>query len=130
MGLSCGTRIHPWLLEAPAGQRINVSLVDFTTGPLTTSAADDGLHTSQVDSRRNGCSSQSQAIQYGYIIDKSTSAASKRNVSVCGGVGFQRLFNVYLSSGSTVELVLFNSDVPSPATSSYNDNFLVRIEGT
>ena len=35
--IGCGTKTQPWMLEAPAGQRINISLLDFTAAARLTS---------------------------------------------------------------------------------------------
>ena len=49
------------MLEAPAGQQINVSLLDF-------------------GQRARDPANQQHCQQYGYIVDK----AAKKNVSICG----------------------------------------------
>src|SRR5271165_3741456 len=61
--LSCGTKSQPWRLEAPAGQQINVSLLDF------------GVKSGdRIEQQR----SQNVCRQYGYIIDKS----ANKNISI------------------------------------------------
>ena len=134
-GLYCGTRTQPWLLEAPAGQRINISLLDFTPTAAAASAglvADSKLtRTPQIKSNSSGSgggssssssSSNMFSCQYGYVIDKLAAATNKRNVSVCGGNsgGIQQLTNVYLSSSNTVELVL---------PPNMQLNYLLRMQG-
>jgi hypothetical protein len=114
-GLHCGTKTQPWLLEAPAGQRINISLLDFTMAPpgavaalMSDTKSQDPAASSRKSTGSNfdRCAHLQQKHQYGYVIDKSP--ATKKNVSICGGPasGSQRLAHVYLSSGNVVELVL------------------------
>ena len=104
--LHCGTKTQPWLLEAPGGQRINISLLDFTPAPK-------GSNALTVDCVR----------QYGYVIDKST--IGKKNVSVCVSTQSQRLSNVYVSKSNTVELVLLSHFQHVGA----DINFLVKLQG-
>jgi len=116
--IGCGTKTQPWMLEAPAGQRINISLLDFTAAARLTSQ-----HLSRSTSRIITSSSSSSGScvdenhQYGYIIDKSS--VNKKNVSVCHARS-NRQTHVYLSTSNTLQLVLANN--PSA-------NFLLRIRG-
>lgn len=102
---ACGTRSHPWRLEAPVGQRINISLLDFTDSSSSISNRDVTCH-----------------HQYGYIIEKSI----KKNESICASVLTkpQRHVVVYTSTTNYVEIVLTSS-----ATTSESDNFLLRFNG-
>jgi len=99
---SCGSRSQPWRLEAPLGQRINISLLDFS-GLAATSR--DGDVT---------------CYQYGYVIDK----VNKKNVSICSvkGVEKQRESHVCTSESNTVNIVLTGIDMA-------NSNFLVKVQG-
>ena len=94
--------------EAAAGQRINISLLDFT-------AADD---------RPRAAGHQRTADltcrQYGYVLDKS----NKRNVSVCGGSGRQS--HVYISHSNNVRIVLIQ---PALENQLSGRNFLIKVEG-
>lgn len=122
-GLRCGTKNQPWLLEAPAGQRINISLFDFT--PSVTAEGHEPTRTSQTQtlgSSNARCSNSPDQHQYGYIIERSTSTANHKNVSICGGAGSQRLTGVYLSTSSAVELVLQNTEASSV-------NYLLQVRG-
>jgi hypothetical protein len=74
-----------------------------------------------------GCLRQ-QKHQYGYVIDKVAGMSSKKNVSICGGAGLQRLTSVYLSTSNVIELVLVSSDVSVSNVQQFN--FLLRLEGT
>lgn len=125
---SCGTKTQPWILEAPAGQRINISLLDFTPN---TAAAATNFHSPEVlgSSHANlggSCNHDEMKRQYGFIVDKVASAANRKNVSMCSRAGSSRVTNAYLSTANSVELVL-SSDVDKPA--SQRLSFLVRIEG-
>jgi len=113
--IGCGTKTQPWMLEAPAGQRINISLLDFTAAARLTSQ-----HLSRSTSRIITSSSSGSCVdenhQYGYIIDKSS--VNKKNVSVCHARS-NRQTHVYLSTSNTLQIVL----------ASDNQNFLLRVEG-
>jgi len=104
---SCGSRSNPWHLEAPLGQRINISLIDFSGAVVT--------------QRVRG---EVTCHQYGYVVEKS----NKRNVSICaeavvGGARPQRETAVYSSETNSVDVVLFGDN----ASDSYN--FLVKLNG-
>ena len=102
---SCGSRSHPWRLEAAAGQRINISLLDFTA---TSMSADDGPR-DRVTCR-----------QYGYVLEK----VNKRNVSVCSGGGAElRQSHVYISDSNNVQIVQTASNEPI-------QKFLLKLEGS
>jgi len=99
---SCGSKSHPWRLEAAAGQRINISLLDFTA----------------TDRPRDRVTCR----QYGYVLEK----LNKRNVSVCGGGGAQlRQSHVYVSDSNNVEIV----QTPSRLTSNKEQGFLIKVKG-
>jgi len=116
--IGCGTKTQPWMLEAPAGQRINISLLDFTAAARLTS---QHLTRSTSHAITSSSSSSGSCVdekhQYGYIIDKSS--VNKKNVSVCHARS-NRQTHVYLSMSNTAQLVL-SSDAGA--------NFLLRIAG-
>lgn len=87
--LSCGTKSQPWRLEAPTGQQINVSLLDFGVTSAGESVNEQKFAT--------------DCHQYGYIIDKST----KNNVSICGAHNGKR--NPLLRSSGNVIEITFNT---------------------
>jgi len=103
----CGSRSHPWLLEAQTGQQINVSLLDFSGHGGRTQMDTRGLVSDNCNPAH---------VQYGYIVDKT----NKNNVSICSTASQQRYKHVYLSSGNSVEIVL---------TSSNTSNFLLAYQG-
>ena len=117
--IGCGTKTQPWMLEATAGQRINISLLDFTAAArlasqhLTRSTS----HVITTSSSSSSGSCVDEKHQYGYIIDKSS--VNKKNVSVCHARS-NRQTHVYLSTANTAQLVLANNA---------SDNFLVRVDG-
>ena len=104
---SCGSKSHPWRLEAAAGQRINISLLDFTAA-MSMSAAERPRD--RVTCR-----------QYGYVLEK----WNKRNVSVCGAE--MRQSHIYISHSNNVRIVQ-NHGVGSTARR-VRQNYLIRIEG-
>jgi len=103
---SCGSKSHPWRLEAAAGQRINISLLDFTV-----------LSMSVTDRPRDRVTCR----QYGYVLEKS----NKRNVSVCGGGGAElRQSHVYISDSNNLEIVQISSGTDDRLL-----HYLLKIEG-
>ena len=117
--IGCGTKTQPWMLEAPAGQRINISLLDFTAVARLTSQhltrSTSHIITSSSSSSSSSGSCVDENHQYGYIIDESP--VNKKNVSVCHARS-NRQTHVYLSTSNVLQLVLTT-----------NRNFLVKIEG-
>jgi len=116
--VGCGTKTQPWTLEAPAGQRINISLLDFTAAARLTSQhlTRSTSHVITSSSSSSG-SCVDEKHQYGYIIDKSS--VNKKNVSVCHARS-NRQTHVYLSTANTAQLVLTNNA---------SANFLLRVAG-
>jgi len=116
--IGCGTKTQPWMLEAPAGQRINISLLDFSAAARLTSQH-LARSTSHVITTTTSSSSSGSCVdakhQYGYIIDKSS--VNKKNVSVCHALS-NRQTHVYFSTSNTAQLVL-----------TAKDNYLIKIEG-
>ena len=117
--IGCGTKTQPWMLEAPAGQRINISLLDFTAAARLTSQhlTRSTSHVITTSSSSSSGSCVDEKHQYGYIIDKSS--VNKKNVSVCHARS-NRQTHVYLTTSNTLQLVLNND---------HSENFLLRVEG-
>ena len=108
--IGCGTKIQPWMLEAPAGQRINISLLDFTAAARLTSqhltrSTSHVITTTSSSSSSGSCVDEKD--QYGYIIDKSS--VNKKNVSVCHARS-NRQTHVYLSTANAAQLVLTTTE--------------------
>ena len=122
--LQCGIKAQPWILEAPVGQRINVSLLDFTAAILSERSSDE---------RREP--TEDVCLQYGYVIDKS----AKKNVSICGrttGRTTQREQSIYLSTSNSLQIVLTGlrqlKRDGADMNSNFDDeryNFLLKFEG-
>ncbi len=101
----CGRKSQPWILEAPSGQKINISLFDFT-------ASNSGLN---PEGRKQQCRS------HGLVIEKS----GKRNASFCvTGERRQRL--LYLSAGNIVHI--FDSSAQQQMTG-VDVQFMLKVEG-
>ena len=117
--IGCGTKTQPWMLEAPAGQRINISLLDFTAAARLTSQhlTRSTSHVTSSSSSRSSGSCVDENHQYGYIIDKSS--VNKKNVSVCHARS-NRQTHVYRSTSNTLQLVLTNNQ---------SVNFLLEVQG-
>ena len=112
---NCGSRSHPWRLEAPVGQRIDVSLLDFT-----------GVSSPPTSSRDRDVT----CYQYGYVIER----PNKKNASICGSVAVGRSTGgganphresaVYVSETNSVDIVFVSG------SNTNNHNFLMKISGT
>ena len=115
--IGCGTKIQPWMLEAPAGQRINISLLDFTAAARLASQhltrSTSHVITSSSSSSSGSCVDEKH--QYGYIIDKSS--VNKKNVSVCQARS-NRQTHVYMSTANAAQLFLTTKE-----------NYLIKVEG-
>ena len=106
---SCGSKSHPWRLEAAAGQRINISLLDFTAMSMSATDRPRDLVTCR---------------QYGYVLE----TLNKRNVSVCGGGGAElRHSHVHMSDSNNVKIVQAQ---PMAESQQFQQNFLIRTEGS
>jgi len=103
--LGCGTKSQPWMLEALAGQQINISLLDFG------SHSDGNYYVIQ----RPGCE------QYGYIYEKS----GQRNISICRMTQERETF-IYTSLTNVVEMVLNTARLLEVDES---PQFLMRFSG-
>ena len=110
----CGSRSHPWLLEAQTGQQVNISLLDFSGHGQRTQLDTRGLVSDDCGPAH---------VQYGYIVDKT----NKNNVSICSTAAQQRHKHVYQSTGNVVEIVL--SHQQPIEDENYSPNFLLAFEG-
>jgi len=117
--IGCGTKTQPWLLEAPAGQRINISLLDFTAAARGLTSQYLSRSTSHVIISTTSSSSSGSCVdekhQYGYIIERSS--VNKKNVSVCHARS-NRQTHVHLSTSNVLQLVL-----------TAKENFLIKVKG-
>jgi len=82
---TCGTQSQPWIVEAPVGQKISISVIAFSTS--------------------NSTQIQQPCNKYGAIVDKT----GKQNVTICAA-GNQREKKLYLSTGNAVEIFLNSSE--------------------
>lgn len=100
----CATKSQPWIIEAPLGQKIKITVIDFLASRI-----------SQNKEKTNSC--------LGVVIDK----AAKRNVSICCG-GEQRTRYLYSSKAESVE-ISYNMETKEES----NDDvaqFALQFEGT
>lgn len=102
----CGTKSQPWRLEAPAGQKINIILFDFTTS----------------NSGPNPGNSKQHCKNQGLIVDK----AEKRNVSICL-TGERREKELFMSAGN-VATVIF-SELNHPESGNEYVRNILKVEG-
>jgi hypothetical protein len=101
----------PYRIELPRGQRINLTLIDFTTptgpavDPPTTGAASSGsgsnwsLFGGGSYDPVYGQPNTRTCYQYAMITEKSTAT---RNVRICGGERRER--NIYTSRSNVVDI--------------------------
>lgn len=85
---SCGSKFQPWSIEAPFGQTVSLSLLDFATSRLT--------ETGEV---KESCNSR------GVILD----TAGRKNVSICAN-GMQRIKQLYQSNGNKIKIFINPSE--------------------
>src|SRR3989442_650471 len=101
---NCGTKSQPWILEAPAGQQINVSLLDF------------GARASSIEP--NNC------YPYGNVIDKMT----RKNLTICRLVK-ERKRLLYTSVSNVIQIIL-NFSMETEEPTEQVATFLIRIQCT
>jgi len=101
-GIVCGSRERPWSLEAPSGQRINISLLDFSG--------------SRTADHRSTSSSRCEK-QFGFIEDK----LANRNINICGDDA-HRQPTLYVSKSNQVDIVLTSREQRSR-------KFLISVRG-
>lgn len=114
----CGSQDKPWLIEVSHGQRINVTLVDFTTRrtrgpPPTGSASSQDLR--EVDG--NAC------VRYVTVVEKrieEKGGEGDESFVICGRQGRER--HVYTSKSNVIQIQL-------EASNSNPDYFLINYEG-
>lgn len=83
---TCGTKSQPWIVEAPVGQKITISLIVFPTSNSTQT---------QRTIIRQPCQN------YGLIVDKT----GKSNTTICAD-GNRRETKLYSTAGNIVEVFL------------------------
>ncbi len=77
----CGSIRHPWVIEVSSGQRVKITLIDFSGSEHSPYAQESG-----------SCNA------YGYISE----ANSGINSSICGGLARER--ELYTSSSNLVQI--------------------------
>jgi len=119
----CGTGDSPWLITLLPGQRINITLYDFTTQTDTGRVL--GSNSTSAGSDVIGADSQTRMCRV-YATVRETNGA--RAVTICGGQLRQR--PAYVTLGHVAEIRL------STATTSIGDvtltshaTFLLKYEG-
>ena len=101
--------IHcPWIIRVPSGQRLNITLMDYSL-PVR-------IHANELAPTYG-----SQAYCHKYAVIQERVGTTKRAV-VCGGDGVQR--SVYMSAGNVVEIHLMRYTTPKKFA-----HFLLQYEG-
>jgi|SRR6218665_2159093 len=106
-GVSCDRSVHPWIITAERGQRINVTLFDFALDSATP---------------RRGATDRDKVAcrQYGWLED----SASERLVPLCGGYE-ARVKDIYFSKGHSVKIWTLTDDKRDEIK-----RFLIRYSGS
>ena len=100
----CGTKSQPWIVEAPIGQKISISLIAF----------------SHPEAGQRESTFKQPCRNFGVIVDN----IGKRNVTVCP-METLRETNLYLSAGNVVNLIL-NSSHPGGTEGRH---FIMKLRG-
>jgi len=101
----CGTKSQPWILEAPIGQKISISLIAF----------------SRPEAGQRERTVKQPCRNFGVIVDN----VGKRNVTVCP-VETLRETNLYLSTGNIVNIILNSSHLGGTEG---RRHLLVKLQG-
>ena len=142
----CGTADWPWLIEAGDGQRVNVTLHDFSHEALATTDSGNSPGGSVKDYWKSLASVDSGNGPGGFVRDGRTckvyatirDGSGSRSTTICGGRA--PVTHVFLSTTSRVEIRLLqptaasvNSKVKAKVNSMTSDvhmpYFLLRYEG-
>ena len=120
-GIVCGSREQAWLLEAPSGQRINISLLDFSAGSSSSSSSGDVQQRARtVETASSRC-----VRQFGFIEDKS----ANRNINICSSsdaTAAHRQRTLYVSRSNTVAIV---TDSATTGQENQTNRFLIGFLG-
>ena len=82
----CGAKSNPWIINAPVGRKVNISILDFT-------------HPSRGAQEKQPCH------VIGQIVDK----VGKRDTSICVGAA-TREKTLFLSAGNAVNIYVNSSE--------------------
>ena len=107
----CGSKSQPWVVEVFAGQKVNISLLDFTAAASSESKI----------TKRDAFVGPNRRCKrpYGYIVDKS----AKKNVTICGDSN-SRESQIIVTSSNIAEVVLINDP-----DRNLESRFILRFEG-
>lgn len=90
----CGSPERPWIIEVPQGQRINLTLIDFTARRATPPPPPQGA----------GGGGASRCVRYAKVMEKSVEVEGDKSFVICGRSGRER--SVYSSKGHVVRVVM------------------------
>jgi len=127
----CGTGDSPWLITLLPGQRINITLYDFTTQPDSPAAA--APHNSTSGSGGSdvmtgvGPGAESSRLCRVYATVRETNGA--RAVTICGGPLRQRPAYVTLGHVAEIRLSTATTNIGSDLTVTSHVTFMLRYEG-
>ena len=102
--IGCGNTDQPWLLQAAAGQMINLTLIDFTMNQYPSQEIETN-----------------QCLVYATIKEGNGAVTH----TVCGGRG-QKVVPVFLSISNTVEIRIISK---SKQVNNYQGQFLLMYRG-
>ena len=118
----CGRRDTPWKLTVRPGQRINISLYDFSAVMAATSPGEN-----EVAGAGAGAGGGTRALTQCrvYAVIRERTVHRMRNITVCGTKSRER--NVYISLTNTVEIGLIVANARDKEKAL--PFFLVKYEG-
>jgi hypothetical protein len=118
----CGAADFPWILEAPEGQKIGLSIVDFSLNGTKPGTADSPWNPLETG----------VCLVYASVRDgQQTPGTQLRTSTICGRLQ-PRMRHVFTSSSNYIELRILQGDVTGTSTAvatSRRPRFLIKYEG-
>jgi len=121
----CGLTNTPWIVQVGVGQKVNVTLYDFSHDAAATGSGELAATPSSYQSFPRTCR------VYATIRDSSSSV---RSLKMCGWQG--RIMSVYTSTGHRIEIRIMSGKMmmaaPTtmrPNNQQHNPQFLLYFEG-
>jgi len=118
----CGAAEYPWILKAPEGQKITLSMIDFSLNGTT-----PGLSDASRNPLETGV-----CLVYASVRDgRQEAGVQRRSTTICGRLR-PRMRHVFTSVTNYIELRILQSDVigmSQAVDATKRPRFLLRYEG-
>lgn len=118
----CGAAEYPWILKAPEGQKVTLSMIDFSLNGTTPGFSDASRNPLETG----------VCLVYASVRDgQPETGVQRRSTTICGRLR-PRMRHVFTSVTNYIELRILQSDVmgaSQPADASRRPRFLLRYEG-